>query len=301
MDTQSAALSNCRERRAKGPRFRYLRALLCRRALLGSLLLAVDAPLWAHAEGYPFITVASTTSLEQSGLLGYLLPVFTQARGIDVLVVAVGTGKALEIGERGECDVVLVHDKTRELQFMRNGSGSVRREVMYNDFVLVGPRDDPAGIAATHDANAAMRKIAAAKARFVSRGDMSGTDAEEQRLWAAAGVRPIAGHDLWYVKTGSGMEQTLTTAASANRYTLTDRSTWLEFRDRRNLEIVVDHDPRLFNQYAAMLVNPARHPKVKADLGMALIEWLTSPQGQDMIASYKVAGEQLFFPDYVRP
>ena len=299
MDTQSATLSNCRERRAKGPRFRYLRALLCRRALLGSLLLAVDAPLWAHAEGYPFITVASTTSLEQSGLLGYLLPVFTQARGIDVLVVAVGTGKALEIGERGECDVVLVHDKTRELQFMRDGFGSVRREVMYNEFVLVGPKDDPAGIAAMHDAVAAMRKIAAAKSRFVSRGDMSGTDAEEQRLWAAAGVRPIAAHDLWYVKTGSGMEQTLTTAASINGYALSDRGTWVQFRDRHNLKIVVDHDPRLFNQYAVMLVNPAKHPAVKGKMGMAFIEWLTSRQGQNTIASYKIDGEQLFFPNYV--
>jgi tungstate transport system substrate-binding protein len=269
--------------------------------VLGSLVFAGTAAHGIVAKDYPFITVASTTSLEQSGLLRYLLPVFTQARGIDVLVVAVGTGQALEIGERGECDVVLVHDKTRELEFMRNGFGSVRREVMYNDFVLVGPKSDPAGIAATHDAVAAMRKIAAAKARFASRGDMSGTDAEEQRLWAAAGVRPIPDHDLWYVKTGSGMEQTLTTAASTNGYTLTDRSTWVEFRDRRNLEIVVDHDPSLFNQYGAILVNPVRHPKVKADLGMALIEWLTSPKGQDTIASYKLAGEQLFFPDYVEP
>jgi len=301
MDTQRPALSNCREWHATGSGFRYLGALLCGRALLGLLLLVVGTPLGARAQDWPFITVASTTSLEQSGLLGYLLPVFTQARGIDVLMVAVGTGKALEIAERGECDVVLVHDKIRELQFMRKGFGSVRREVMYNDFILVGPKDDPAGITATHDAVAAMRKIAAAKARFVSRGDMSGTDAEEQRLWAAAGVRPLAGHDLWYLKTGSGMDQTLTTAASTNGYTLTDRSTWVQFHDRRNLEIVVDHDPRLFNQYAAILVNPARHPRVKADLGMALIEWLTSPQGQDVIASYKVAGEQLFFPDYVEP
>ena len=225
MHTQSAAMSNCSKRLAPSRGFPHHGAFLSRRIFLRSLLFAAGASHRTHAKDYPFITVASTTSLEQSGLLGYLLPVFTQTRGIDVLVAAVGTGQALAIGERGECDVVLVHDKTRELQFMRNGFGSVRREVMYNDFVLVGPRDDPAGIAATHDANAAMRKIAAAKARFVSRGDMSGTDAEEQRLWAAAGVRPIAGHDLWYVKTGSGMEQTLTTAASANGYTLTDRST----------------------------------------------------------------------------
>ncbi len=239
--------------------------------------------------------------MEQSGLLGYLLPVFTQARGIDVLVVAVGTGQALKIGELGECDIVLVHDKTRELRFMQNGFGSVRREVMYNDFVLVGPKYDLAEIGGTHDAVAALRKIAAAKARFVSRGDMSGTDAAEQRLWAEAGVHPIAAHDLWYVKTGSSMEQTLTTAASTNGYVLTDRGTWVRFRERRNLEIVVDRDPRLFNQYAVMLVNSAPHPGIKTDMGMAFIDWLTSRRGQDMIASYKVAGEQLFFPNYAGP
>jgi tungstate transport system substrate-binding protein len=269
--------------------------------VLGSLLSAVGGSRGTHAKDYPFITLASTTSLEQSGLLGYLLPVFTQMRGIDVLVAAVGTGQALAIGERGECDVVLVHDKARELQFMQNGFGSVRRVVMHNDFVLVGPEFDPAGIAVTHDAVAALRKIAAAKARFVSRGDMSGTDSEEQRLWAEAGTHPIAAHDLWYVQTGSSMEQTLTTAASTNAYTLTDRGTWVRFRERRNLEIVVDLDARLFNQYAVMLVNSARHPAVKADLGMAFIEWLTSRRGQDTIASYKVAGEQLFFPNYVEP
>jgi tungstate transport system substrate-binding protein len=275
---------------------------LGRRIFLSSLfLLAACVSLNAHAGDYPFITVASTTSTEQSGLLGYLLPLFTQARGIDVFVVAVGTGQALKIGEFGECDVVLVHDKAREIQFMEKGFGSVRREVMYNDFVLVGPRYDLAEIRGTHDAVAALRKIAAAKARFVSRGDMSGTDAAEQRLWADAGGPPIVAHDLWYVKTGSSMNQTLTTAASTNGYALTDRGTWARFRDRRNLEILVDRDPRLFNQYAVMLVNSSRHPKVKADLGMAFIEWLTSRQGQDAIAGYRVAGEQLFFPNYVAP
>src|SRR5215469_1526223 len=188
--------------------------------LSGSLLFAASASL-AAAEDYPFITVASTTSTEQSGLLGYLIPAFRQTSGIDIYVVAVGTGQALAIGERGECDVVLVHDKARELQFMQNGFGSVRRLVMHNDFVLVGPKFDPAGVAATPDAVTALRKIATAKARFVSRGDMSGTDAEEQRLWAEAGVHPIIAHDLWYVQTGSSMEQTLTTAASTNAYALT--------------------------------------------------------------------------------
>jgi tungstate transport system substrate-binding protein len=255
----------------------------------------------AGPEDYPFITVASTTSTEQSGLLGYLIPAFRQTSGIDVYVVAVGTGAALEIGKRGECDVVLVHDKTRELDFMRNGFGSLRREVMYNDFVVVGPRDDPAKIDATRDAVAALRKIAAAKARFVSRGDLSGTEAAEERLWAEAGGAPTAARDLWYVKTGGSMEHTLATAVSTNGYTLTDRSTWVNFRDRGELKIVVEDDPRLFNQYAVILVNPARHPWVKAQIGMAFIDWLTSPAGQAKIASYKVDGQQLFFPDYVKP
>jgi tungstate transport system substrate-binding protein len=266
--------------------------------LVSLFFAAVCAPLKAQTADHPFITVASTTSTEQSGLLGYLLPEFTRMRGIEVLVVAVGTGQALKIGELGECDVVLAHDKGRELQFMQNGFGSVRREVMYNEFVIVGPEDDPAQISATNDAVAALRRIAAAKARFVSRGDMSGTDAVEQRLWGDAGGPPIAARDLWYVKTGSGMEQTLTTAASTNGYALTDRSTWVRFRNRGTLKIVVDRDPRLFNQYAVMLVNPARHPGAKAALGMAFIDWLTSRHGQDAIASYKIDGEQLFFPNY---
>lgn len=275
--------------------------LLRRLMLLGSLLLAIGASFESRSQDYPFITVASTTSTEQSGLLAYLLPAFTETTGIDVYIVAVGTGEALKIGERGDCDVLLVHDKTRELQFMRDGFGSVRREAMYNDFVLVGPKDDPAKIDATHDAVAALRKIAAARARFVSRGDLSGTDTAEQRLWAEAGGHLEAPRDLWYVRTGSSMEQTLTTAASSNGYTLTDRGTWAHFRDRRNLKILVDDDPRLFNQYAVLLVNPARNPQVKADMGMAFIDWLTSPAGQAKIANYKVEGQQLFFPDYREP
>jgi tungstate transport system substrate-binding protein len=276
-------------------------SVFCRVLLLGSLFFASRASLEAGAGDYPFITVASTTSTEESGLLGYLIPAFRQASGIDVYVVAVGTGEALEIGERGECDVVLVHDKIRELQFMRNGFGSVRREVMYNDFVVVGPRDDPAKIDAPRDAVAALRKIAAAKARFVARGDLSGTEAAEERLWAEAGGLPIATRDLWYVRTGGGMEQTLAAAASTNGYALTDRSTWVHFRDHGNLKIVVEDDPRLFNQYAVILVNPVRHPQVKAQMGMAFIDWLTSPAGQAKIASYKVDDQQLFFPDYVKP
>jgi tungstate transport system substrate-binding protein len=269
--------------------------------LLGSVLFAAPASPAAGAEEYPFITVASTTSTEQSGLLGYLIPAFRLTSSVDVYVVAVGTGEALEIGERGECDVVLVHDKARELQFMQNGFGSGRREVMYNDFVVVGPKDDPAKIDATHDAVAALRKIAAARARFVARGDLSGTEAAEERLWTEAGGRPIAAQDLWYVKTGGGMEQTLAAAASTNGYALTDRGTWAHFRDRGELKIVVEGDPRLFNQYAVILVNPTRYPQVKAQMGMAFIDWLTSPAGQAKIASYKVDDQQLFFPDYVKP
>jgi tungstate transport system substrate-binding protein len=276
-------------------------SLVYRLLLLGSLLFATGASLRAGPGDHPFITVASTTSTEQSGLLGYLTPAFRQASGIDAYVVAVGTGEALEIGRRGECDVVLVHDKARELEFMRNGFGSLRREVMYNDFVVVGPKNDPAKIDATHDAVAALRKIAAAKARFISRGDLSGTEAAENRLWAEAGGAPTAARDLWYVKIGGSMEHTLAAAASTNGYTLTDRGTWVNFRDRGGLKIVVEDDPRLFNQYAVILVNPARHPRVKAQMGMAFIDWLISPAGQAKIASYKVDGQQLFFPDYVEP
>jgi tungstate transport system substrate-binding protein len=267
--------------------------------LLGFLLFIVAAaPLASRAADHPFITVASTTSTEQSGLFGYLLPKFTQKTGIDVYVVAVGTGEALRAGQLGECDVVLVHDKLRELQFMQDGLGSVRREVMYNDFVLVGPKDDPAKISPSHDAVDALRKIAEARALFISRGDTSGTDAAEQRLWAEAGDRPMARRDPWYVQTGSSMEQALATAASTKGYLLTDRATWLKFNDGRALKIVVSGDPRLMNQYAVILVNPALHPKVKSDLGTAFIEWLTSREGQDTIASYKVEGEQVFFPNY---
>jgi tungstate transport system substrate-binding protein len=269
--------------------------------LLGSLLGAATTSPAIDAEDHPFITVASTTSTEQSGLLGYLVPVFRLTSGVDVYVVAVGTGEALAIGEHGECDVVLVHDKTRELRFMQNGFGSIRREVMYNDFVLVGPKDDPAKIAGTHEAVAALRKIAVAKARFVSRGDLSGTEAAEERLWTEAGGLPVAARDLWYVKTGGGMEQTLAAAASTNGYALTDRATWVHFRDRGELEIVVEGNPSLFNQYAVILVNPERHPQVKAEMGMAFIDWLTSPAGQVKIASYKIDGQQLFFPDSVEP
>jgi tungstate transport system substrate-binding protein len=260
--------------------------------LLGALLAAVPT----HAET-PFITVASTTSTEQSGLFGHLLPAFTKSTGIEVRVVAVGTGQALKIGERGDCDVVFVHDKPSELKFVADGFGVGRREVMYNDFVLIGPSSDPAKVDGGHDIVAALRKIAAAQAPFVSRGDDSGTDKAEKRLWQEADidVKPASG--TWYRDTGSGMGPTLNTTAAMDGYTLSDRGTWLSFQNRQSLKIVVEGDKRLFNQYGVMLVNPTRHPTVKQELGRRFIDWLVSPDGQATIAGYKINGQQLFFPN----
>ena len=248
-----------------------------------------------------FITVASTTSTENSGLFTYLLPAFTKVTGIEVRVVAVGTGQALAIGHRGDADVVFVHDRPAELKFVEAGDGLGRREVMYNDFIIVGPASDPAGIAGSHDAVAALRKIAAAKAIFLSRGDKSGTNEEELRLWAAAGIAVEQTGNDWYRDTGSGMGATLNTAAGIGGYTLADRGTWLSFKNRADLKILVEGDKRLFNQYGVMLVNPERHPTVKREWGQAFIDWLTSPAGQETIAGYKIDGEQLFFPNYRPP
>ena len=269
---------------------------VARRAVLAVLLGALLAAASARAET-PYITVASTTSTEQSGLFGHLLPAFRKASGIEVRVVAVGTGQALKIGERGDCDVVFVHDRPSELKFVADGFGVERHEVMYNDFVLIGPAADPAKVAGGHDIVAAFRKIADAKAPFVSRGDDSGTDKAEKRIWKSAGidVKPASG--AWYRDTGSGMGPTLNTAAAMDGYTLSDRGTWLSFQNRRDLKIVVEGDKRLFNQYGVMLVNPARHPSVKQTLGRRFIDWLVSPAGQDTIASYKINGQQLFFPN----
>ena len=254
----------------------------------------------AQANEKPYIVVASTTSTEQSGLFGYLLPAFTARTGIEVRVVAVGTGQALKIGERGDADVLFVHDKPSELKFAADGWGIGRRDVMYNDFVLVGPRSDPAGIDGGHDIVAALRKVAEAKLPFASRGDDSGTDKAEKRFWAAAAVDIKAASGTWYRETGSGMGPTLNTAAAMDAYALSDRGTWLNFRNRRDLKIVVEGDKRLFNQYGVMLVNPAKHANVKKDLGMVFIEWLTSTEGQATIANYRINGEQLFFPDFAK-
>ncbi len=244
-----------------------------------------------------FIVVASTTSTEQSGLFGHILPIFTQKSGITVRVVAQGTGQALKTGEKGDADVVFVHDAVAEAKFVEAGWGVDRRLVMYNDFVIVGPKADPAKLAGGKDALDAYKKIAAAKAPFASRGDSSGTHAAELRLWKEAGIDPKAGGG-WYRETGSGMGPTLNTASAMNAYAYTDRGTWLNFKNRGDLTIVVEGDTKLFNQYGVMLVNPAKHAHVKVDMGKAFIDWITSAEGQAAIASYKINGEQLFFPNY---
>ena len=241
-----------------------------------------------------FITVASTTSTEQSGLFKYLLPEAKKALGFDVHVVAVGTGQALDIARRGDADVVFVHDKVAEEKFLGEGYGVKRYEVMYNDFVIVGPKEDPAH-AKGNDVVAALKKIAQAKSPFASRGDKSGTDAAEKRYWKRAGIRPSGS---WYRETGSGMGPTLNTASGMNAYALTDRGTWLSFKNRGDLVILVEGDVKLFNQYGVMLVNPAKHPHVKKEMGQRFIDWLISPAGQATIANYRIDGQQLFFPNY---
>ena len=260
------------------------------------VLFAVLLAARAAAE-QPFIVVASTTSTEQSGLFSHLLPAFTKDTGIDVRVVAVGTGQALDIGRRGDADVVFVHDKAAELKWLAEGNGVRRYPVMYNDFVLIGPKADPAHVAGGKDIAAALEKIVATKPPFVSRADKSGTYSAELRLWKDAGVDIAKVKGPWYRETGSGMGPALNTAAAMNAYILSDRGTWQNFHNRGDLHIVVQGDKRLFNQYGVMLVNPARHAKVKKDLGQKFIDWLVSPRGQDVIASYKIHGEQLFFPN----
>jgi len=243
------------------------------------------------------IVVASTTSTEQSGLFGYLLPAFTKKTGIAVKVVAVGTGQALDIGRRGDADVVFVHDRPAEDKFVAEGAGVDRRDVMYNDFVLVGPKSNLAMVIGTKDITSALRAIANAKAPFVSRGDKSGTHAAELRYFKDAGVDPTTGRGGWYRETGSGMGPALNTASSMDAYILADRGTWLSFKNRGNLGIVVEGDKRLFNPYGVMLVNPAKHPHVKVAEGKAFMDWLVSKEGQDTIASYRIDGQQVFFPD----
>jgi tungstate transport system substrate-binding protein len=267
-----------------------------RRFLLAAVLAATLLAPAARAED-PSITVASTTSTEQSGLFPYLLPKFKEQTGIEVRVVAVGTGQTLDIGHRGDADALLVHDKEGELRFVASGDGIDRRDVMYNDFVIVGPKSDPAGIFGTKNAAVAFRKIADAQAPFASRGDDSGTNREELRLWQAGSIDPRRAGGSWYRELGQGMGPTLNTAAAMSAYTLTDRATWAHFKNRQDLVVLVEGDPKLLNQYGSILVNPARFPHVKADLARRWHEWLTSKPGQEAIAGYQIDGQQVFFPD----
>lgn len=244
-----------------------------------------------------FITVASTTSTENSGLFAHILPLFTEASGIDVRVVAVGTGQAIKLAKNGDADVLLVHHKPSEEAFVAEGCGVERFDVMYNDFVLVGPATDPAGVRGLAEAPTALARIAAAEAPFASRGDDSGTHKKELGLWLAAGVDAAAASGTWYRETGAGMGATLNTASGMDAYALSDRATWLKFANKGSLEILVEGDPELFNQYGVILVSPQRHPHVKAAEGEAFIKWLTSPAGQAAIAAYRIDGAPAFFPN----
>lgn len=248
-----------------------------------------------------FITLASTTSTEQSGLLGHIIPVFRAATGIEVRVVALGTGQALAMARRGDADALLVHDRDGEDRFVAEGFGIDRRDVMFNDFVLVGPTADPAGTRGERSITAALRRIAAARAPFASRGDDSGTHRLELRLWAASSVDAAARRAAWYRELGSGMGPTLNTAAGLDAYTLTDRATWAAFANRRGLAVLVQGDPALHNPYGSILVNPARHPHVKAADARLWHDWLTSPAGLAAIASFRIGGEQLFFAPVSQP
>jgi tungstate transport system substrate-binding protein len=242
------------------------------------------------------IVVASTTSTQDSGLFGYLLPIFKAKTGIEVKVIAQGTGQALDTARRGDADVVFVHAKAQEEKFLAEGFGVKRYDVMYNDFVLIGPKSDPAGVKGK-DIETALKTIQEKRAPFVSRGDRSGTHSAELALWKQAGIDIGAAKGPWYREIGQGMGAALNTAGAMNGYVLSDRGTWTSFKNRGDLEIVVEGDKRLFNQYGVMLVNPEKHPSVKKDLGQTFIDWLVSPEGQAAIAGYKIDGQQLFFPD----
>ena len=247
------------------------------------------------------ILVASTTSTQDSGLFDHILPLFKQKTGIDVKVVAQGTGQALDTGRRGDADVVFVHAKSAEEKFLAEGAGVKRYPVMYNDFVLIGPKSDPAGIKGMKDITKALQTIKEKQAPFISRGDRSGTHQAELALWKDAGVDIEKDKGPWYKSIGQGMGAALNTASASNSYVLSDRGTWLSFKNRGELIIAVEGDRRLFNQYGVILVNPAKHPHVKKDLGQAFIDWLISPEGQKAIADYKINGEQLFYPNANEP
>ncbi|HZP78134.1 MAG TPA: extracellular solute-binding protein [Pseudolabrys sp.] len=269
--------------------------MLTRRTLI-AVTLAASLPTPAVAQDKSII-VASTTSTQDSGLFGYLLPIFKVKTGIEVKVVAQGTGQALDTARRGDADVVFVHAKPAEEKFLAEGQGVKRFPVMYNDFVLIGPKSDPAGIIGTKDIVAAFHKIKDKGIPFISRGDRSGTNQAELALWKVAGIDIAKEKGPWYKEIGQGMGAALNTAAAANAYVLSDRGTWLAFKNKQDLIIAVEGDKRLFNQYGVMLVNPQKHPNVKVELGRQFIDWLISPEGQKTIAGYKINGQQLFYPD----
>ena len=270
-----------------------------RRTVLLTGLLALSIGSGALAQDKS-IVVASTTSTQDSGLFGHILPLFKAKTGIDVKVVAQGTGQALDTGRRGDADVVFVHAKEQEEKFLAEGFGVKRFPVMYNDFILVGPKGDPAG-AGTKDIVAALKAIQAKQIPFISRGDRSGTHQAELKLWKIAGIDIAKDRGPWYREIGQGMGATLNNAAATNAYTISDRGTWISFKNKADLVISVEGDKRLFNQYGVMLVNPAKHPHVKKELGQQFVDWLVSPEGQKAIADYKIGGQQLFFPDADTP
>lgn len=275
------------------------------RRSLAALLVSLAAVLPASAQtaGTPkaSIVVASTTSTQDSGLFGHLLPIFTAKTGIEVKVVAQGTGQALDTGRRGDADVVFVHAKPAEEKFVAEGFAEARKPVMYNDFVLIGPKSDPAGIKGTNDIAAALKAIQEKGAPFVSRGDRSGTHQAELALWKTSGIDLEKAKGDWYREIGQGMGAALNTAAAMGAYVLSDRGTWIGFKNRGELDIVVSGDKRLFNQYGIMQVNPAKHPHVKAEAGKAFVDWVVSKEGQAAIGSYKIDGQQLFFPNADQP
>ena len=262
--------------------------------LAATITLVVAAPARAQDKS---IVVASTTSTQDSGLFSHILPLFKAKTGIDVKVVAQGTGQALDTGRRGDADVLFVHAKAQEEKFVADGFGVKRYPVMYNDFVLIGPKSDPAGIKGMTDVAEALKAIKSKGASFISRGDRSGTHIAELDLWKAAGIDIGKDKGPWYKEIGQGMGAALNTASAANAYVLADRGTWLSFKNRGDLDILVAGDKRLFNQYGVMLVNPEKHPHVKKALGQAFIDWLVSPEGQNAIADYKINGQELFFPN----
>jgi tungstate transport system substrate-binding protein len=272
----------------------FTRRFLMVAAAAGTVIAAAAG---AAAQEEKSIVVSSTTSTQDSGLFGHILPLFKQKTGIDVKVVAQGTGQALDTGRRGDADVVFVHAKSAEEKFLAEGQGVKRFPVMYNDFVLIGPKSDPAGIKGMKDVAKALQTIKEKQAPFVSRGDRSGTHVAELSLWNKDAIDIEKDKGPWYKSIGQGMGAALNTAAASNAYVLADRGTWLSFKNKGDLQILVEGDKRLFNQYGVMLVNPAKHPNVKKDLGQQFIDWLVSPEGQKAIADYKINGEQLFYPN----